>query len=375
MKTLEELANSITATSIADLVPKIILQEVEEAARARRFGRNLVRINDDLVRTKGRSITIGRRGTVTATQVSEGTDLSSATENITYLAHTLTPYKIGVGVAITQESIEAVELNLIKDSVLEAGIAIALKEDTDILQALMYYSVGSATLGGAGTFWLSAGGTNGTIASGSAVGAIVYADETQSNLTSVNYYTGKIITAGACTVAFWQSQINTAQASGDVPQTLTLTNFTDALAATVGGTWNVNGYIAVATGAAAVRARKWIPKIMILHPAALGAILSSNMFIDAAHYGSNEPILNGEIGKLSGMKVLVTTQQPTGCAMLVDPDRAGWMAVRRNLDMKRWDNPRTDSIELYFYLEYQAQLTDPDAIQYIVNITGKAVDT
>ena len=50
------------------------------------------------------------------------------------------------------------------------------------------------------------------------------------------------------------------------------------------------------------------------------------------------------------------------------------MAIRRNLDMKRWDNPATDSIELYFYVEYGVAVTDPDALQLIVNIGPKAAE-
>ena len=35
---------------------------------------------------------------------------------------------------------------------------------------------------------------------------------------------------------------------------------------------------------------------------------------------------------------------------------------KRKLDMKRWDNPQTDSIELYFYVEYGIEVTDAECI-------------
>ena len=98
------------------------------------------------------------------------------------------------------------------------------------------------------------------------------------------------------------------------------------------------------------------------------------MFIDAAKYGANEPIVNGEIGKIAGLKVLVTTQMDNGAALVIDPNRAAWMAIRRNVDMKRWDNPATDSVELYFYVEYGVKVTDANALQLIVNIGPKAAD-
>ena len=182
MKSLEELASTIDISAISALIPKIILDEVEEAARARRFGRNLVRINDDLVRTKGRSIVIGRRGTLTAQDVSEGTELSSS--KITYTANTITPTKKGVAVHITEEAISGAELNLIKDAVTEAGIALADKEDSDIMKALLNYVVDAHTFSGAGTANIGA--------------PLTYVDTSEANVSKVDYYDGKIVATDAC---------------------------------------------------------------------------------------------------------------------------------------------------------------------------------
>jgi len=338
MKSLEELAN-IDTSAIAELVPKIILDEVEEAARARRFGRNLVRINDDLVRTKGRSIVIGRRGTLTAVDVSEGSTLSATA--ISYTSNTITPTKKGVAVHITQEAIEGCELNLIKDAVTEAGIALADKEDKDIMEALLKVTEDKATFSDAGTF--------------NAGAVLTYVDTSVSQVSEVDYYDGKIVATGACTVTYHKTSYSSTYVT-DAESKGTLT------------------YESIVSAVTAVKSRKWQPKFIVIHPEALGGILKSQMFIDAAKYGSNEPIVNGEIGKIAGLKVLVTTQIDNGVALVIDPNRAAWMAIRRNLDMKRWDNPATDSIELYFYVEYGVAVTDPDALQLIVNIGPKAAE-
>jgi len=285
MKSLEELA-TISTTTIADLVPKVILDEVEEAARARRFGRSLVRINEDLVRTKGRSIIVGRRGILSAASVSEGAKLSDQNAGtLTYTSNTITPTKVGTHVYITQESIEGCELNLIRDGITEAGIALAQKEDTDIMAAL---EAGSNTINA----------------------------ETE-------------------------------------------------------GTWSVgdNAYKIITKAVTTVKGKKWSPKFLVMHPDALKGVLQSTMFIDASKYGSNEPILTGEIGKIAGLKVLVTTNITSTKAIVVDPDRAAWMAIRRHVDMKRWDNPDTDSIELYFYVEYGVSVTDQDGLVVITTIS------
>jgi len=284
MKSLEELAE--TTTSIADLVPKVILAEIEEAARARRFGRSLIRINEDLIRTKGRSIVIGRRGILSASAVSEGASLKAVdVGTLSYTAHTITPTKVGTHAEITQEAIEGCELNLIRDAITEAGIALANKEDTDIVAELL---------------------------------------------------TG-----------------------------------TNIINAATEGTWSVsdNAYKIITKAVTAVKGRKWSPKFLVIHPDALKGILQSAMFMDASRYGSAEPILNGEIGKIAGLKVLVTTNMTSTKAVVVDPDRACWMAIRRSVDMKRWDNPDTDSIELYFYVEYALDVTDDDALEVITNIS------
>lgn len=343
MRSLEELANTST-DEIADLIPKLILDKVEEAARARRFGRNLVKINEDLVKTKGRSIVVGRRGTVTAQDVEEGKDISSSAQGIAYTGSTIVPTKKGVPVHITQEAIDGAELNLIEDTVTEAGIALADKEDLDIMEALLKYTVDTVEL------------TSGATAD---VGsALVYVDETNAAVDAVDYAKGKILASADGTV-----DVYTTDYTSD--------NITDALAN--GDTWNVNAYGPITDAVAEVRGRKWTPNFLVVDPSALSGILKSDMFIDAAKYGSNEQIVNGEIGKVGGLKVLTTTNMPAGAALVIDSERASWMAVKRKLDMKRWDNPQTDSIELYFYVEYGIEVTDADALQLILNITKKSV--
>jgi len=49
-------------------------------------------------------------------------------------------------------------------------------------------------------------------------------------------------------------------------------------------------------------------KYIIIHPKQENSLLKLSDFIDASVYGGREAILNGEIGKYLGMKVLVTTQ-------------------------------------------------------------------
>lgn len=51
-------------------------------------------------------------------------------------------------------------------------------------------------------------------------------------------------------------------------------------------------------------------KYIVIHPAHVSALRKLSDFIDASVYGGREVVLNGEIGKYLGLKVLVTTLVP-----------------------------------------------------------------
>ena len=278
MKTLEELA-TITTTDISDVLPKIIIDQVEEAARPKRVARNLVRINRDLVKTKGRSIFVPKRGTLTASDVSEGSTLTPSKPSSVYETVEIIPKKVGVGVAITQEAIDGVELDVVNDLINEAGEALAQKEDLDIRDKFL------------------APGAAGSTITASTPGVLSYED---------------IIAARS---AVLQNDFN--------------------------------------------------PQILVIHPDQEGDLLKDDRFIDASKFGDREPILNGQIGKIAGLKVLVSTNMTSGTALVVDPDRAAWMAIKRETDLKRKEEPSTDSVELYFYREYGVEVVNPGAVAVI----------
>ena len=347
MKTLEELAIWETG-QLPTILTKVILAEVEEAARARRFGRNLVKINEDLVRTKGRSMIFFRRGTLTAESVSEGTDAwLSAGGTILYTPYTLTVAKYAVAIKVTQEAIDGSNLDLIRDTIREAGIALADKEDAVILSALLgensYATKETLALEDTGTFSLGQD-------------AITYfsipTQPANPRTFTVNYYTGVISSANtvgveAMTVSYYYS---------------VRTNFTDAMTE---GTFSYGDIVNTANS---VRSKKWSPDFMLISPHQMKDLLKSSQFVDFSKYGAREPLLRGEIGQISGMRVLVSNNMRQGNALVLASKRAAWLAIKRHVDLKRWDNPSTDSIELYFYMEYGAKVTDEDAIALLVGL-------
>lgn len=344
MKSLEELA--WTSADLPSLLTTVILAEVEEAARTRRFGRNLVRINEDLIRTKGRNLVFYRRGTLIASPVGEASDLSGAGQTISYTPNTLTVSKIGVPVLISQEAIDGSNLDLIRDSITEAGIALADAEDTSIVQTILGYSHVSDTIAAAqgGTYTLSDTPvlTTPTVAG--------------NTITAIDYFSGIVVVS------------NTSRPNTFDFYSSTRTNFVDVFAP---GSFSYND---IMTAANVIRGNKWEPDFMMIHPDQMNDLLKNTQFVDFSKYGAREPLLRGEIGMISGMKVLVTTAIPTGNAIVIASKRAAWLAIKRPIDLKRWDNPRTDSIELYFYMEFGVSVTDEDAVCIITNMESGAVN-
>lgn len=63
-------------------------------------------------------------------------------------------------------------------------------------------------------------------------------------------------------------------------------------------------------------ANGWVPEpdrpfVIFIPAAAEEALMRDSQFVNASEYGSNEVVMNGEIGKYLGMKVIVTEQCPS----------------------------------------------------------------
>jgi len=279
MRSLQQLAGTIT-TSIASLEPtEIIARQVEEAARANLIAMQVCRVNRDLVGSPARSLIVGKRGTITAGTVAEGSEITLV--NPTYSPATITPVKYGVGVEITYDAIEAFQFDLINDWLAEAGYAMAKAIDTDILTEIMKPSADKGTV--------------------------------------------------------------TATTSG------------------------VLSYDDVVAAVAKVRGNNWSPDVLIIHPDQAEDLLKDTKFINAQAYGSREPILNGEIGQFAGLKVLVTTQQTSGSAVVLDSKRAAIVAVKRDLTVRRREEPSRDAITVYVTQMLKSGVVNEDAICLIAS--------
>jgi len=292
MKSIKELAIKTTDTGLTDLLPKIILDRVERAAHPRRFARQLIRINRDLVAKKGRSITVAKTNVITAVSVGEGADIRSVTGaegKLTWSKVTISPSKYGTYVVITQETIDGFELDVMDTQIAEAGEALANKEDKVIIDALL-------------------------------------AGVDAGNKISV-------------------------------------------------GTWSTtNAYEKIVDARTKVIEDKYNPTVMLIAPYVEGVLLKTEKFIDASRYGAREPILNGEIGLIAGLRVLTTTQQYEGCGLVVEPGaRMGYLVIKKRLTAKVDKlEKKANDIFIGLWEESFVGVINADLLAVIVNAQAEA---
>lgn len=364
MKTLEELA--LTQYDIQAVLPKIILEDVETYARPQRILRQTVRINEDLVHNKGRAITIVRRGQMSCGPVTEANSISDAygkeliVSDVAGSAYetvvTITPTKFGAWFRISQEAIDGSEFETIRQYIEETAEAIADREDLEIAKTLF----GRASL--SEKVAKSAASKVYQASSYPLLSLTKVADSaaatTAKTVLAVDYKDGRIKVKESCS--------GTKVILRYKYSTRTDTLFLDA------STAGKLAYPDVADARTKVVVAKYKPDVMVIHPDELGDLLKEDKFLNAASYGSNAPILNGEIGQIGGLRVLSSLNILPGTAIFIDSDKAALQAIKRNLDMKRKEAPEKDAVELYFYAEYASAVLNETALSFVTDCQSNA---
>jgi len=118
MKTLEELADTLTTTSgIDEITPEVWSDVLEKTAVAKRVARNFVRVNTDL-RDKGGDVLhlpVANYSAITAAATTEGTDISTTALDYAPTI-SLTPAEIGAAVRISKDVVEEVRIDILRDA-------------------------------------------------------------------------------------------------------------------------------------------------------------------------------------------------------------------------------------------------------------------
>ena len=145
------------------------------------------------------------------------------------------------------------------------------------------------------------------------------------------------------------------------------------------------------TGAVAgtVLGNPWVsspdgPFVLFVGPAQELAFLKDSQFVNAAEYGSNKVIMNGEIGEYLGIKVITTNNVEQVVAGNAVPDATGGNAAvnmtrcvmmkaqkaaafcwGKQPSLKFWDNVPQVSQDIVMESAYAASVLYPDAIVFI----------
>jgi N4-gp56 family major capsid protein len=358
-KSFEELG--ILKSQVTEVYPKRISAFVELTAQEFRYGRQLLRIDDSLVTTKGRSLHLPLRGSISAARVAEAT--TPGEQTLAWSTTEVTPFKIGTYVPVSQEAIDGTEINVINGLMEEAGLAMADYEDQEIFWTILGrtplrddQTEQQDNFAGDGSTKVFTLTQNPVLEMGT-----VTVDAVATTAYTVDYYDGAI-------------EFTTAPPSGD--------------AIVVGYRYSSRGRVIDANTAKSLtlndlnRAKSAIrvygkvtANVVVTHDDEHVDLLETEQIIDTSRYGSSEPIMNGEIGKILGLKILVTTRVPAGVALVLDTRRAGWLVIKRNIDAKIEDEPSEDSVKYYFYQEFAPQITDDNAVAIVVNCASNADKT
>lgn len=348
MKKFEEL--QLTTTDLVDILPKRIASEIQRYIHPKLYGRQLLRTNKDLLNRAGRSIHLPKAGTVSAQRISEGTAFTDFQE-VAFETVEVTPFKIGVPLKITQEAIDAAEFDVLDIQLEEAAKALANLEDEEIWKEFVGYKTA--------TFTDTGDGSTTTYELGNSY--VIEIISSSHTISQVDYYDGKVKFASAPGNG---EDIEVQYAYADLGSR-------KAIDANTKGTLAKEDVLSAVTQ---IRAEKFTPNVLVVHPLKYGDLLKDSNFIDASKYGEREPLLNGEIGKFYGVKVLETTQVWAGVAVVAATPDCGWFVLKRNPDVKKKEAPEADSYEFYIYEEFAPKITNENAVALIFNIASDAAD-
>lgn len=172
--------------------------------------------------------------------------------------------------------------------------------------------------------------------------------------------------------------------SGDTITTDLIAKGRRLLQSTKGYYWNSNSWTASATPK-----NPWSsPYVMFIAPEQEETLLKDSQFTNAAEYGSQEIVLNGEIGRYLNTKIISTTKTPdiddndyiyvSGdgsttqfdtdahvCA-IVKPQKCGAIVWGKKAEFKVYEDDDTDQTKLRLKMMYGASAVQSDAIVRIV---------
>lgn len=113
----------------------------------------------------------------------------------------------------------------------------------------------------------------------------------------------------------------------------------------------------------------WDNRYIAVHPAQYKNLLALGDFTDASKYGSNEPLLNGEIGRIYGMPVLKSTNVTTATVLVFHSEHVVF-AMDKQINMKQQDDLDKVSTKLLMHARWGVKTLDSGKRGVLINNAG-----
>lgn len=193
-------------------------------------------------------------------------------------------------------------------------------------------------------------------------------------------------TAGAQTIYGGDAQADSALTTGDKFTTDMVADAKTKLQSTICRYWTPGSPAAEQVSSATKNPWKneaGEPFVLFVSPEQENVLLKDSQFVNAAEYGSSEVLMNGEIGKYLGVKIVVTPNVPSFTVGGTSPDGGGvagatghrcmMIKARKAMGLAWGQKPKLHIVPFESYLEqrlimemaYQAKTLQNDAIVFI----------
>lgn len=293
-----------------------------------------------------------------AVDLSEGTDVTDISVADRWENFDVTTTKFGGGEEITEEAIDNADFDVVKEELQGIADAMAIKADSRVWEELLDYTLITAEViaGGATEFDLAHGDNTVT---GEAIYAVTNVTVTNPTTWELDYLNGHIkfaIDPGASTISYYYG----STARGYVR-------------AATAGTVSYNDIINMRTSLRKVLVKG--ERTVVTDAESEGQLLKDDKFLDASAYG-DKVVLNGEIGKISGMRVVTTdTLFDNLPVVLIRGDNLGKVVYKKKLSTKVQQlEKRTDDVWIQAWQKSFPGIVRPTWIRVLINAQIYAYD-
>lgn len=288
---------------------KLVDKKIIKALESKLVGKQLLAIDKKLVGTAGKTRTFPKRTAVAAAAFSEGADISQINPDVTYSTADATPTMFGASDILYANAIDAADFDVINDTKEALTDAMARLCDSRIWDELLCAT--QITDEAVGT------GDGSTVEFALDHPYVLEITEVTVNAVPTTAYTCDYHnTGGYAMLKFDVFPPNTEAIVATYKYiSIAATKFTEANIIQV-----ITAQAIVYKDLIAARTRitvaKKTPDAIVFDPEGAGQALVDDKFLDASAFGE-KVVMNGQIGRIAGMAVLVSEEMYSNVPVLV----------------------------------------------------------